>query len=199
MHTMPPDMPPMTGPAPDMSMLPGWVRVLWTIALLVVALLHVRHAAAAPGQGRWWHGTHVVMSLAMAAMYAVDPMRQHLLDHWLATLFAALTVALLIVITVVRQREGTVSLRWIATTIDSAAMTYMAAMMPAPSGVPRVITWVVVAYLGAATLAWLFRLWDRAQPAHPTAGLIGHDSLDVHISLAVMTAAMADMLASMLG
>ncbi|MGF6882947.1 hypothetical protein ABIA39_001889 [Nocardia sp. GAS34] len=158
MHTMPPDMPSMTGPAPDMSMLPGWVRVLWTIALLAVALLHVRHAAEAPGQARWWHGTHVVMSLAMAAMYAVDPMRQHLLDRWLATLFAALTVAL-----------------------------------------PRVITWVVVAYLGAATLAWLFRLWDRAHRAHPTAGLIGHDSLDVRISLAVMTAAMADMLASMLG
>ena len=127
MHTMPPDMPAMTGSATDMSIMPGWVRLLWTIALLVVALLHVWHARVQSGQGRWWHGTHVVMALGMAAMYGADSMRQSRLDHWLTAVFAVVTVALVIVIVVVRQRERAVSMRWMATAIDSAAMTYMAA------------------------------------------------------------------------
>lgn len=196
-----PGMPmmPLPATAMTMSLLPWWPRLLWTLALMLVALLHVWHAYAQPGQGRWWHSTHIAMALGMAAMYAADPMDQRALDHTLAVIFGILTLVLLVATVLIRQREHVLNPRWVATAVDTAAMTYMAVLMPSPSDVPAAITWIVVGYLGVETLAWLSGLWDRLPASRSTAiGLSGHDGIDVRISLAVMTASMAYMLAAMI-
>jgi hypothetical protein len=69
-----PGMGPMPAPSTaghmhTMSMLPGWVRLVWVIALAVAAAVHIWHSATMTGQPRWWHGAHTLMALGMIAMY----------------------------------------------------------------------------------------------------------------------------------
>lgn len=195
---------PMPMPAPMhtamTALLPGWVRVVWIVALAAVAVLHIWHGATTPGQPRWWHSAHTAMALGMIGMYATDPMRQRGLYYVLEVLFAGIAVALLVTAVVVRRRERVPNPLWVVTAVDSAAMSYMAAVMVSPSAVPVVLTWVVVAYLACNTLAWLLDLWDRALASRgPSVGLPGHNTLDIRLSLTVMAASMAYMLAAMTG
>lgn len=181
-----------------MSMLPGWVRLVWVLALAVVAVVHIWHCATMTGQLRWWHGAHTAMAVGMLAMYAADPMRQRGLDRTLVVVFALLTVAIAAATVLVRRREGRLNPVWAATGVDTAAMTYMAAVMAWPSTLPVVVSWIVVAYLGCQVFAWLFGGWDRALAGRRSSlGLSGPNSLDIRLTLAVMAASMAYMLAAM--
>ncbi len=189
---------PMPMPTTMLTLLPGWVRVLWIVALAVVAVLHIWHGATTPAQPRWWHGAHTAMALGMIGMYAADPMRQRGLYDVLEVLFAVVAVALVVTAVVVRRRERVLNPLWVVTAVDSAAMSYMAAVMLSPSAVPAAVTWVVVAYLAFDTLAWLLDLWGRALASRDrSVGLSGHNTLDIRLSLAVMAASMAYMLAAM--
>ena len=183
------------------TLLPGWVRVLWIVALAVVAVLHIWHGARVPGQPRWWHSAHIAMALGMIGMYATDPMRQRALYYMLEALFAIIAVALAITAVVVRSRERVLNPLWVVTAVDSAAMSYMAAIMLSPSAVPAAVTWVVVAYLAGDALAWLLDLWDRTVISRDRSigsiELSGHSTLDIRLTLAVMAASMAYMLAAM--
>jgi Domain of unknown function (DUF5134) len=180
------------------SLLPGWVRLVWVVALGVMAVLHIWHGATTSGQARWWHGAHTAMALGMIGMYAAGPMRQRALDNALEVLFAVIAVVLVVTAVVVRRRERVLNPLWVVTAVDSAAMSYLAAVMLSPSAVPAAVTWVVVAYLACDTLAWLLDLWDRALASRgPSVGLSGHNTLDIRLSLAVMAASMAYMLAAM--
>ena len=189
---------PMPMPTTMTTLLPGWVRVLWVVALGVVAVLHIWHGATTSGQARWWHGAHTAMALGMISMYAADPMRQRGLYDALEVLFAVIAVALVVTSVVVGRRERVLNPLWVVAAVDSAAMSYMAAVMLSPSAVPAAVTWVVVAYLACDSLAWLLGLWDRALASRgPSVGLSGHNTLDIRLSLAVMAASMAYMLAAM--
>ncbi|MGH3827111.1 MAG: DUF5134 domain-containing protein [Pseudonocardiaceae bacterium] len=53
----------------SMPLLPQWLRVVWALALAGVVLVHVSHAWFLPGQGRWWHTGHIIMALGMIGMY----------------------------------------------------------------------------------------------------------------------------------
>ncbi len=192
MGHMPHDMGSMT------AMLPGWVRVVWVVALVVVAVLHVVHARSLSGQSRRWHGVHTAMAVGMVAMYAADPMGQVGLDRVLLAVFAALTVALAAVIVAVGRREGVVNPLWVVTGLDTAAMAYMSAVMLWPASIGHAVTWVVIGYLCVDALAWILGVWDRLPVLkRPAIGLPGHDSLDIRLSLAVMAAGMAYMLLTM--
>lgn len=57
------------GSAMSMPLLPQWLRIMWAVALAGVALLHVWHVWSIPGQPRWWHGGHIIMALGMMGMY----------------------------------------------------------------------------------------------------------------------------------
>jgi Domain of unknown function (DUF5134) len=191
---------PMPVPMHSMTtLLPGWVRVVWVVALAVVAVLHIWHGATMSGQARWWHSVHTAMALGMIGMYATDPMRQRGLYYMLAVLFAVIAVALAVTAIVVRRRERVLNPLWVVTAVDSAAMSYMAAVMLSPSAVPAAVTWVVVAYLACDALAWLLGVWDRAVVSRgPSVALSGHNTLDITLTLAVMAASMAYMLAAMI-
>jgi hypothetical protein len=139
-----------------------------------------------------------------------------------------LTVALGLTAVVVGRREGVLNLLWVASALDTLAMTYM--LLPAAAQ-PAGVSWVFVAYLVCQMLAWALGLWDRVPvfqppaaaavatapatmprsrvvqtarpaPAVPTSGkravgLTAHCSPTIRISLAVMAASMAYMLAVM--
>jgi hypothetical protein len=215
------DMGPMPGPMDsmmNMSLLPVWVWAAWAVALVAVALVHVRHARSMSGQPRWWHIVHVLMSVGMLAMYA--DMHQRALNWLIAVVFAAAAVALAVTIGVLRGRERSLNPLWVATTIDVLAMVYMGVIMRPSVRGPATLTWVFVVDLVGQTLAWAGGLWDRvpvlrraaagaavrvdgessnalAAPARPSVGLTAHVSIDIRISLAVMAASMAYMLAAL--
>ncbi len=181
------------------TMLPVWIRVAWSIALAVVAVLHLWHAAALRGQPRWWHGVHTAMAVGMAAMYAADPMKQAGLDRAMFTVFAVVAVGLVVVTAGVGRREGAANPLWALTVVGAAAMAYMSAVMLWPQAIGPVVSWVVIAYLCVDAIGWAFGVWDRlAVLRRESIGLAGHDSVDVRISLAVMAASMAYMLAAMM-
>jgi hypothetical protein len=189
-------------PMPDhvdsmMSLLPGWVRLVWVIAMAVVAVVHIWHGATMAGQPRWWHAAHTAMAVGMLAMYAADPMRQRGLDRAFILIFAIITLAIAAATVLLCRREDRPNPLWVATGVDTAAMMYMATVMASPSTAPRVVTWIVVAYLVCQTFAWLLGLWDRVLAHRPSLGLADRISIDIRISLAVMAAGMAYMLAAM--
>lgn len=228
----------MTGPMPmptmhmSMPLLPLWLQILWSAALLAVVVLHIWHAWHRPGQHRLWHGGHTIMAAGMIWMYLAMPTMGHPSQARAAlVLFAVLTAALVVIALVWWRREHVLNPLWIASAADMLAMTYM--LIPAMAR-PAALTWIVVAYLGLQALAWAIGAWARlplyrpspgepgvSQPAPTTpvsepphaphatvtapaiqaataarTGLSGRITLDVRITLAIMAASMAYMLAA---
>jgi Domain of unknown function (DUF5134) len=129
---------------------------------------------------------------------AADPMRQRSLDEVLVVVFVIATAAIAAVTVLLYRRERRLNQLWVVAGIDTAAMSYMAAAMASSSTVLVPVTWIVVAYLGCETFAWLLGLWDRAPAqARSSLGLSGRIGLDIRLTLAVMTASMAYMLIAM--
>lgn len=218
----------------SMPLLPEWLRIVWSVALLVVVCLHIWHACSMAGQHRWWHAGHTIMAVGMIWMYLAKPTMAHPAQARTGlVIFAALTAALAVTALVWWRRERALNPLWIASATDMLAMTYM--LIP-PMSRPATLTWVVVAYLAVQTLAWATGAWGRLplyRPATPTpggalpapvppagghsalapettmtatpastagpsrTGLSGHTTPGVRVTLAIMAAAMAYMLAAM--
>lgn len=217
----------------SMAWLPMWLRIVWVVALCGVIVTHVAHAAAMPGQRRWWHAGHTTMATGMALMYLLPRMHFPGLYRAGLVLFVLVTITEASATGVFRAREGAFNPLWVFSTADMVAMTYMLLPMALR---PTWLNWVFVLYLGGQALAWAFGLWDRlpvfarrpapAAPRGPPAatgraqqhehavtpladdpapqaatgpvvGLTAHSTVAVRITLAIMTASMAYMLAIM--
>lgn len=59
------------GSAISMPLLPQWLRIVWAVALAGVVLVHLWHIWSIPGQPRWWHAGHITMGLGMMGMYSL--------------------------------------------------------------------------------------------------------------------------------
>lgn len=181
-----------------MTMLPTWARLIWVAVLVVVAVVHAWHVISISGQSRWWHLVHTAMAAGMVAMYAADPMRQAGLDRVLLVTFTALAVVLAGVLVLVAFAEGVPNPLWALAVADTAAMAFMAAVMLWPHAIAHVVSWIVVGYLCVEAIGWILGGWDRLPVLRrPSVRLRGHDSIDVRISLALMLAGMASMIAAM--
>ncbi len=213
----------MNDPMMHMTVMPGWLRTVFAVAMCGVLAVHLWHARTMAGQRRWWHVGHCFMAAGMVVMYAVPLMTMPALQGAGAALFAALTASSAVATSALRRSEGVLNPLWVASGLDMLAMTYM--LLPHGARVGA-ITGVFVVYLLVQTVAWAFGLWDRApafrSPA-PTVldvppegrlagtgtngalrtgttvavGLTAHSTPAVRTSLALMTAAMATMLAAM--
>lgn len=221
---MEPDpMPPHHGGqhAMTMPLLPQWLSVAWALVLLGVVGLHVWHSYTRTGQHRWWHLAHTVMALGMIGMYLLPVMTDPGLARAGLLCFAAGTVLLFACTATLGRREGGLNPVWLVTGLDMMVMTYM--FLPG-SARPAALTWIAVTYLVGQVGAWLANLWARPRrgvavpdapetqaavataqgPGAATAaaprrqfGLSGCAALDVRITLAIMAASMAYMLAAM--
>ncbi|RMI28488.1 DUF5134 domain-containing protein [Nocardia stercoris] len=189
------EMPGTGAQAMGMALLPWWVRALWVCVLMIAALVHGRHVRACIGFDRWWHGSHVVMAAGMAVMYAADPMHQNVLDHVLVVLFSMETLGLLIATLFVGSRSRTAGVRFSATTLEAAAMVYMAGLMLSRSAVSPVVTWLVAGVLAAWTV-WLLGA-VRRRPWSRLFDVPGRHGADVRFALGVTTASMVYMLVAM--
>lgn len=197
-------------------LLPMWLRIGWAVALGAVTLAHLWHAWARPGQARWWHAGHALMALGMTVMYLIDRTAHPGLSRLGAMLFGAWAAALAVTALAARHSDGVLDRLWVEAAADALAMTYMLAPSHAAA-----VSLMLVVYLFCQALAWALGLWTRVVvplPGHasePTAasrtaavtvaspaaagrvGLSVHAGPAVRISLAVMAAAMAYMLAAM--
>lgn len=202
-----------------MSLLPMWLRIGWAVALGTAALVHLMHAGARPGQARWWHAGHTLMALGMMTMYLIDCTAHPGMCRLGVMLFGTWAVALAVTALLARRRDGVLNRLWVAAAADALAMTYMLAPSHAAA-----VSLMLVVYLFCQALAWALGLWTRAAvpprtqvsaalsstaasttavaaaspaAATPAVGLPVHAGPAVRISLAVMAAAMAYMLAAM--
>jgi hypothetical protein len=179
------------------QLLPAWLRGAWSAALILVAWAHLRHTRRHRGQRRWWHLGHTVMAVGMLAMYAAAPMAH---PGWLAleaAVFAALTIILATTSIVLRRCEGATNPLWAAFTVNALAMAVMAISMALPTGyLLRVASRELAVYLLGEATVWILGAWYRITPARPSAGLSAPPERAVRASLAIMTTAMAYILAT---
>ncbi|WP_438388265.1 DUF5134 domain-containing protein [Actinopolyspora saharensis] len=204
-----------------MSLLPDWSRPLWALLLVVVFAQHALHAGRMSGQPRWWHVGHTLMAAGMAVMYLLPHMRYPGLYRAGLVLFALVALVEVVAAGVIGRREGGFNPLWGTAAAGMLIMTYM--MVPVQLR-PSWLTLVLVAYLCCETVIWAGGLWQRlpsscTPPRRPPTGvelstapgaagpapaggsgrgfgLVAHRSLGVRLSLAVMAASMAYMLAA---
>lgn len=142
-------MGPMTGDmgsAMSMALLPFWLRVVWAIALAVVALVHMWHVWSMSGQPRWWHAGHTLMAVAMIGMYLTDRMTYPSVYSAGVVLFGVLAVLIAAVAAVLRTWEGLFNPLWVASAVEMAAMAYM--LLPTTARLTG-LTVAFVVYLAA--------------------------------------------------
>lgn len=200
----------------QLPFLPEWVRVVWAVLLLAAVVAHATHVRVMSGQRRWWHVAHTAMAAAMMLMYLVPPMSAPMPYRVGLVVFACAATAIAVGTVLLRRREGTTNPLWVASGVDMLAMTYM--LLPMGSHI-AVVSYGFVGYLVASALAWVGGLWKRApafrQPLAVSVGgepvttlevpsgsgralgLTAESSADVPVTLAVMAAGMAYMLAVM--
>lgn len=200
----------------QMPFLPEWLRVGWAVLLLAAVVAHAAHVRVMSGQRRWWHVAHTAMAAAMMLMYLVPPMSAPVPYRVGLVVFACGAAAVAVATVLLRRREGATNPLWVASGVDLLAMTYM--LLPMGSHVAAV-NYVFVVYLVTSAVAWAGGLWKRApafrQPVAAGAGgelvatsdaasssgralgLTAESSADVPVTLAVMAAGMAYMLAVM--
>lgn len=199
----------MTAGAHPTNILPNWLAVLWTLAFLVILVIHGRHILESQGQRRIWHSGHVFMALGMAFMYAPAS-----IDHFnIPTGFWSLAFAngaiAIVLWTMVQAFAGRgTNLLWLLLALDLGAMAYMWS----PSGFQAPVTWLLVAYFAGQAVLWgtdrMRSLDERtilggAVSVTPEGALVASVAeplicyKDLRASMAVMTIGMAYMFAAM--
>lgn len=198
--------------SPDL--IPVWLGLLAVVALLAVAISHLRHLLETCGERRSWHLCHVFMAVGMAAMYVPASIDPGLVpaELWRLLFVAAATLAAGRWIAGLLGAMNQNNL-WALTALDLGAMAYM--WSPASFASP--LTWALVGYLALEAGLWGFSAHrvvdggrsglglrlvaalpdgDTAQIADSGArSLVG--GLDISLSMSVMTLAMAYMLVAM--
>lgn len=135
-----------------MPLLPAWLVGLWIAALAVVVVLHLYHAVSMHGQPRIWHISHILMAAGMITMYAL-PQPGHADLYWGGVgFYGALTAVMAVTGARWWRRDRLLNWLWAATTVDMAAMTYMA--LPAADR-PATISYLAIAYLAVEVVIWL--------------------------------------------
>lgn len=133
------------------NILPSWLAVIWTLAFLVVVVVHAHHVVQTRDGRRWWHCGHVAMALGMLFMFAPAS-----LDHfnipsgfWQLLFANAAAVVLAFILASALSRRA-VNALWAAAAFDFAAMAYMWS----PSGFVAPLTWLLVAYFTVQAVVW---------------------------------------------
>lgn len=135
---------------PGNSLLPPWLRVVFSAVFVVVLAVHVLHVRDGARRARVWHGAHVLMALGMLDMFL--PTGGMLVGGFPAeVVFAVAAAAVLAFLVVDFVRSGRVGVLWLVVAVDMAAMVYMFAMMD--GSVPW-LTWTLVAWFVLQAIGW---------------------------------------------
>ena len=203
----------------EMSLMPQWLALLWTLVLLAVVVSHGRHLLASSGERRFWHASHVLVAVGMAFMFA-PPSIGHISIPPLAwQLIFANAGGIVLAVLLGRVLEGSsTNVLWLASAIELPAMTYMWLGQTVV-----VLSWLFACYFVVLAAFWVLGVdrwvdghWWLGQSRRTVVALAGGRSarrpdggrsggparslvcsLDVRASLAMMAFAMAQMLTAM--
>ncbi len=148
----------MSAPHGATNILPSWLAVLWTLAFLVVLVLHARHVAETREGRRWWHSGHVLMALGMVFMFAPASLDHFNIPTGFWQLLFANAAGVVVAWIIAQALSGrAVNVLWVVMAVDLAAMVYMWS----PSGFVAPVTWLLVAYFTAQALLWATNSYRR--------------------------------------
>jgi len=141
----------MTAPHGATNILPNWLAVLWTLAFLVVLVVHAKHVAETHGERRFWHSGHVLMAFGMTFMFAPGSLDHFNIPNGFWPLLFANACGVVVAWILARALNGRdVNALWVVLAVDLAAMAYMWS----PSGYVAPITWLLVAYFAVQAALW---------------------------------------------
>jgi hypothetical protein len=198
----------MSGGQGATNILPDWLAVIWTLAFLVVLVLHARHVAETRDGRRWWHSGHVLMALGMVFMFAPASLDHFNIPNGFWQLLFANAAGLVLVWILAQAVSGrAVNMLWVVMATDLAAMVYMFS----PTGFVAPITWLLVAYFAGQALLWVTNSYRKLDHhAIVGGGAVNPDGTltasvvqplicerDLRPSMFVMTLGMAYMFAAM--
>lgn len=153
-------------------LLPGWVRVLGVVVLLAAAAVLARRAARATGTQRLWHAGYAGVAVAMALMFAANPMvgPGPSWSAWIVLVGAALALVALTAFMVIHRRSGGLAPPWLFAWVDLVILGYI--QVPSPSR-PIPVCTLFAAYLAVQIVARaLAAARARRRPA-PARSLVG--------------------------
>ncbi len=190
------------------DILPSWLAVIWTLAFLVVLVLHARHVSETREGRRWWHSGHVLMALGMVFMFAPASLDHFNIPTGFWQLLFANAAGLVLAWMLAQALSGrAVNTLWVVMAVDLAAMVYMFS----PAGFVAPVTWLLVAYFAAQALLWVTNVYRKLDNhAIVSANAVNPDGTvtinavqplicerDLRGSMFVMTLGMAYMFAAM--
>jgi hypothetical protein len=141
-----------------LNILPDWLAVLWTLAFIVVLVVHARHVTQTDGERRWWHAGHVLMAFGMVFMFAPASLDHFDIPQGFWPLLFANGAGAVVAWILARTLNGrAVNALWGALAFDLAAMAYMWS----PSGYQAPLTWLLVAYFAVQALLWATNRYRR--------------------------------------
>ncbi len=197
-------------------LLPEWLGIAWTVALVLVAVSHLRHMADTVGQRRAWHACHVLMALGMVFMYVPATRLAEAVpaSFWQLIFAAAGTLAALWALSGTGRAAPAI---WLLTALDLGVMLLMwSGKLSSP------LVLLSLTYLTLEASLWLLDIHRRldgstalvnwqllstdaaggaiavrrvARPIVGSARLLGE--LDITASMLVMTTGMAYMIVAM--
>ena len=106
------------------------VSALWILALAAVFFFHCQHLARGCRECRWFHSTHLAMSVGMLYMFGASVFGWDFVSPLVWTALYVLTAATIVAwITYQILRRRSLELLWVLALIQQGAMIYMWAPM----------------------------------------------------------------------
>lgn len=147
----------MASMGPDILLL--WVTLLWLAALAAALIFHCGHFVRMGGQHRGFHASHILMLVSMLYMFASMEFKwKWFPSSWWVVIFWLSTAAIAVWMIFRSVERRRFSFLWIVALIMQASMIYMWMPNWAPA-----LTWILVAYFGLETVAWLGGLLDDSK------------------------------------
>jgi hypothetical protein len=160
-----------SGHGGSLNLLPTWLGVAMTVVFLGIFLNHLRHAADASGQRRFWHIGHVVMALGMAFMFVPESLDPFDFSPvvWQTIFVTALVLLAGWLAHQALSHHGASGL-WVLLAVELWAMLYMWS----PGATQAPLSWLLIAYLTAESGLWMTgRVLNVDRDWLPTGGTYG--------------------------
>ncbi|MFM8534485.1 MAG: DUF5134 domain-containing protein [Acidimicrobiia bacterium] len=150
------------------------VSTLWILALAIVFSFHCQHLAQGCRECRWFHSTHLAMSIGMLYMFGASAFGWDFISPfiWMA-LYALTATAVLMWITYQILFRRSLEFLWVLSLIQQGAMIYMWA--PMDYWIPW-LSYGLAVYFALEAIAWPLGLYSEQSLARFGAFIAGSDS-----------------------
>jgi phage tail protein X len=156
------------------------VSALWMLALAAVFSIHCQHLAQGCRECRWFHSTHLAMSVGMLYMFGASAFGWDFISPfvWMA-LYVLTATAVLVWIGYQLLWRRSLEFLWVLALIQQGAMIYMWA--PMNFWIPS-LSYSLAVYFALEAIAWPLGLCSEHSLARLGAFIAGSDSGTVAVA-----------------